>query len=367
MKNILYINNGSGLSDVQSGGAARHIETARILGKSCKIYCVTALGGLGNYRNNGLKFNGEFVVASHIWKKRESSNLDRLVSYFISTLHSLYLVVFRKLPRADVVYSTSDYFCDVIPAVFYKIIYGAKYVSMVHHRTKSPFKRSGNFLFNFLSFLFQRVGFRVVHYFSDALLVYDTPEGQSIVGVISPRKHYFVKNGINMSAIEAAVPKKDWFEASFAGGLRETKGIFDLVQIWVSVVAKHPSWCVAVAGGGTVEVTNQLKGKIKQVGLTNNIILLGPLQPRNLYRLIKSSAVFISASHEEGWGISVLEAVALGTPVVAYKLPAFSYLGAMIIRVPLFDHTRMADEIIRVVEDKELHKTLSEKGMNFAR
>ena len=53
---------------------------------------------------------------------------------------------------------------------------------------------------------------------------------------------------------------------------------------------------------------------------------------KDVYKNLKLSKVFVSTSHEEGWGISICEALACGIPVVANNLKTFSYLGNKIFR-----------------------------------
>lgn len=363
---ILYINTGSGLSDVQSGGSLRHIETAKIVATKYRTYTLTTIGGLGNYKNYNLSFDKEIILRSHLWKNHEDSNFDRVISYAISTLNSLLLFAKKKIPYADIVYSTSDYFCDVIPAVVHKLLYKSKYVAMVHHRAKSPLDRKGNFIFNLLSFVFQRFSFFLIGKFSNMLFVYDTPEGELISTLIKPEKSLKVKNGINLNLIKRVKFSEYKYAACFAGGLRETKGLYDIIPVWKNVIKTHPTWKLAVAGGGTGETHEKFSKLLNENNLTKNIDLLGPLQPDKLYELVKSSRVFLSLSHEEGWGISILEAIALGVPVIAFELPAFEYLGDKIFRVPMFDHKRFSEVLIDVSMDDNLLETSKRSGPKFA-
>lgn len=368
---ILFYNNGSGLGTAKSGGTTRHIETARILQKkNVAIHIVTTEGAHTLYKEEKLVPETFNVVRAHLFTKKEKSNFDRALSYIVSTIHSSLLVF--KLPKVDILYSTSDYFCDVMPAVVYKLLrLKVKWVIMIHHLCKTPFERKGNFLLNAASYIFQRFTYFIVKLFADDVLVYDTPEGETIAKLIFNRgdmsKIHYVFNGLDVIAISKVKSSKKYknFDVCFAGGLRVTKGINDLVPIWSKVVSSKPSATIAIAGEGTKVVTSALKASIKEAGLENHIILLGALPSKELYSLLNSSDVFISASHEEGWGIAVCEALACGTPVIAYDLPAFKFLSNKINRIPRYEHSVFAEKIISLLNSDSQRKKQGLAGKKF--
>ena len=366
---LIYFNNGSGLGTAKSGGTVRHIETARglmVLGTG--VYIVTTPGARVLYKNENLCPKKFFIVKASILKNTETSNFDRAFSYIISTIHSLLLVPF--LPKVGIVYAPSDYFCDVIPSLFYKLVYQAKLVIMIHHVCKSPFRRKGNFLLNLVSYVGQRIDYFLARLFAYKVLVYDTPEGENIATMIFGKdipknKVSYVLNGLNFAEI-AEVPQGDKiYDACFSGGLRHTKGIYDIVPVWCRVCEYKEDAILLVAGAGTAKITKDLKGKISEAGLEHNVILAGGLDSPTLYKILKQSRVFISLSHEEGWGISVAEALAAGLPVVAFELPAFRYLGDKIITIKKFDHVCFADTIIDLLKDGRLGVKKSRKGIDF--
>ena len=368
---ILFYNNGSGLGTAKSGGTTRHIETARILQKKgVNLHIVTTEGAHTLYKKEKLKPDSFTVVRAHLLNKKENSPFDRALSYVVSTIHSC-LIVF-KLPKVDILYSTSDYFCDVIPAVIYNLLRPkVKWVIMIHHLCKSPFKRKGNFVLNTASYLFQRFTYLLVKLFADDLLVYDTPEGESIAKLIfgstDLNKIHYVYNGIDVGAISKVRKPKNHeiYEACFAGGLRVTKGINDLVPVWSKVVKKRPDARIAIAGAGTKVVTKALQDSIEEAGLKENIVLLGALPSIDLYKLLKSSKVFVSVSHEEGWGIAVCEALACSAPVIAYDLPAFKFLEDKITKIPRYNHSLFAKKIVSLLNSDNQRKKQGSEGKKF--
>jgi glycosyltransferase involved in cell wall biosynthesis len=283
-------------------------------------------------------------------------------------VHSL--LVLPKLPKHDLVYAPSDYFCDVIPAVVYKYFHPQiPMVSMVHHLCRSPFQRKGNFILNTISYISQRFSFWLITLYADKVFVYDTPEGKEIGNQFLRRSVPCVlpvANGVSMISIDSAYEGEKIYDACFVGGLRASKGVFDLIGVWKDIVAVFPKAKLAIIGEGAPSVTQDLKSRLSDEGLLGgNVILLGAFPSNRLYEVMKSSKVFISTSHEEGWGIAVCEALACGLPVIAYSLPAFGFLNSVIDQVALGDQKSVARRIVFYLKNDEKRKVRAEIGREF--
>ncbi len=72
---------------------------------------------------------------------------------------------------------------------------------------------------------------------------------------------------------------------------------------------------LVLAGRGTLP--RELTALIDGLDLTSRITILSDVPPVELPQLYQGASVYLQASHEEGLGISVLEAMAAGLPVVA--------------------------------------------------
>jgi len=268
----------------------------------------------------------------------------------------------------DIVYPTSDLFFDLIPAWLMKRRNRKlKYVGIVHHWIDLPWKRRGKLLFNLLLFLSQRMGFLMLKVWTDLILVPQTLEGEhvkeTLLGMgIRPRRIGYFRNGVDFEAIQKIPVPTRKYEACFLGGLRPSKGIFDLVPIWQAVQKEIPGAKLLAIGGGMRDYREKLEAQIGEAGLGKSIILAGVVPQKELFSKVKSAQVFISPSYEEGWGIVVSEALAAGLPVVAYDLPAYQIFGEAIVKVPLGDKSAFADRIIKLLESEKERETLIERG-----
>src|SRR3989344_1056590 len=367
---ILFISNGSGMGTAKSGGMTRHIEIAKkLLKKGIEVSFLTTIGSYSTYKAEGLK--ARFILAlAHIFSRKEKNNLGRALSYIVSTFSSLLLL--NRLPEYDIVYTTSDYFCDIIPAFFLKLSRpDLKWMAMIHHLYRPPFKRKGNFIINSVAFLLQRFSFKLIRSQSACILLYDTLEGKTIQNLFLKhdyaKKIFSVANGVDLELIDSLpmLPKK--YDACFAGGLRASKGIFEIIRIWSLVVKQNNQRLLAIAGGGTIKIVEQVKREIIRSDLNKNILLLGPLDQVELIKTMKASKIFVSASQEEGWGIALYEALACGLPVVAYRLPAFTNLKKAIIGIDMFNQIKFANNIRELLTNENLTKKLIESGRDIVK
>ena len=95
----------------------------------------------------------------------------------------------------------------------------------------------------------------------------------------------------------------------------------------------------------------------------------GPVDDDTLLALYRAADVFAFPSVKEGWGLSVLEAQACGTPVVASDIPVFrEYLvdGVNAVLVPPDDEGALGSALLRVVSDPALAARLREGGFATA-
>ena len=364
---LLYILNGLGFSSGMPIGGAdkRALEVGRLLSQLRRVdvsFLTTTAGERVLRDNNWLP---SFLINRQPgwWPVSWFKTLPgRALSYF-------YLIFFANkvdCDQFDIIYPTSDFFFDLWPAIKIKKRSGgcAKLVGIVHHLIPLPWRRSGSFLINLCLFLCQRSSFWLLSRFADLVLVADTGEGRKIAAVLEkcglPKSQIgFFLNGVAYQEIERVLVGSPPYEACMVGGLRPSKGIFDLPEIWRLVSQTFPQARLLVIGGGTSENELLLWKKLKQAGVDGLVDLAGVVPQDQLYSKMKSSQVFISPSHEEGWGIVLCEAMACGLPIVCYNLPAFEIFKEGLTRVNLGDKTSFAMEIIRLLQNSFVRRELA--------
>ena len=131
----------------------------------------------------------------------------------------------------------------------------------------------------------------------------------------SQDKIVFVGNGVN---VEDYLFREDKVPCSliYIGRLTELKRVSSLVEV-VSIVKKRiPRIILHIVGDGPK--CKGLSRKIEALDLSQNVFMHSYTSEREKIQLLSSSALYVSNSIFEGFGIPVVEAMATGTvPVVS--------------------------------------------------
>jgi glycosyltransferase involved in cell wall biosynthesis len=98
------------------------------------------------------------------------------------------------------------------------------------------------------------------------------------------------------------------------GRLVPRKSAAQLVAVLAA--AKRNDMYLLVVGDGPD--TEELQRAAYQLGVADRVKLLGHVSERQKYAALSMSAVFVSTSQHEGFGLVFLEAMAFGLPVVCY-------------------------------------------------
>jgi len=365
---VAIIANGNGLNPSIGGSLKRTIEIAKRFRKmGHEVHFLTTIGGYKACQSE--KLNAYYYIfPASILKKEERHIFDRILAYLISTMS--FFLRLRNLPKCDVVCTDSDYFCDTLPAMMYKRINNAQWVAISHHLISISWLNTRDFIVTFLSKALQLFSFLLFKGYADKVLVYNSEAGDKIKNQLTKigiphHKIFYVNNGVDIELIDSIKPLNVKFDACFIGGLRPSKGLYDIVPIWEKVTLKIKAKLVVV-GGGLPEYENYLKEQIKVKKLNNYILLVGAKSHEEAIKILKASKIFFFPSHEEGWGIVICEALACKKPIVAYDLPVYKRpFGDSIFYVPRWNVTAFAEKVIEVLKQGNLDE-IGEKNYNVA-
>lgn len=102
------------------------------------------------------------------------------------------------------------------------------------------------------------------------------------------------------------------------GGIQRRKGQMELVEAAAPLVREFPDVVFAIAGAaGDVQFGARLNARIEELGLQQNVRLVG-FEPQ-IFNLLSIAEALVHPSYSEGFGLSILEAMAVGLPVVATR------------------------------------------------
>lgn len=119
------------------------------------------------------------------------------------------------------------------------------------------------------------------------------------------KEKILVPNGVDISTINTLSPNQEKYELLYAGRLIKEKNVDLLVHC-----ANKKKYKTLIIGSGPEE-------KYLRKIAKNNITFKDFLQDhKEIFRYMKSAKVFVNLSQREGFSMSMLEALACGTPVI---------------------------------------------------
>jgi mannosyltransferase len=157
------------------------------------------------------------------------------------------------------------------------------------------------------------------------------------------------------------------------GRVRHQKGTDLFVDAMIELLPTRPDWSAIVAGRATgphVEFEKGLIEKVANAGLADRILFVG--EHTNINEWYRALDLFVAPQRWEGFGLTPLEAMATGIPVVATDVGAFSELvvtgaeetGAI---VPADDLTAMAAGAAQFMDDDARRIAASARALEHAR
>ena len=148
------------------------------------------------------------------------------------------------------------------------------------------------------------------------------------------------------------------------GRLSNQKDPITMIEAFGIISKPFPNAHLALVGDG--ELKGKILEKIDQLKLNDRIHLTG--NKNNPWSVYHSMDLFIMSSIYEGLGRSITEALSCGVPVVCTDVegvPEIVRDNITGILVPPKDANKLADGIIRTLNDMETAKKMAEEGRRF--
>ncbi|MCP5538051.1 MAG: glycosyltransferase family 4 protein [Akkermansiaceae bacterium] len=144
-----------------------------------------------------------------------------------------------------------------------------------------------------------------------------------------------IPHGIDLNTYEPAEDRAAlWQELGFPGKygigifgrVRHQKGVDLLVHAAIPLLKKHPDFTVVICGETTSDhqgFQDKLQAEIDAAGLTERFLFLGKQPFAELPKLFKAMTIVTALSRNEGFGLTVPEAMASGVAVLASEAGAW--------------------------------------------
>lgn len=175
----------------------------------------------------------------------------------------------------------------------------------------------------------------------------------------------------------------DWKEKRYliymGGNIQKTKnneGVVWSYKEFLNIleskgIAKENAPYLVIAGGAYTSASplvSDFKQLIKDLGISNKVVLSGFYEDSHKYALLSNAYAFTHLSHYEGFGLSVVEAMRAGTPVVISNTSSHPEVaGDAGLLVDGNDYKMVAEHYLKLFEDHIYAQELGKKGREYSR
>lgn len=208
---------------------------------------------------------------------------------------------------------------------------------------------------------------KTVFRFADGVILQTEQAGQFFPKVVR-RKSVILPNPLNPQFTQRKVcaDREDLIVA--AGRLDENKNHTMLIHAFGKIADEYPTVKLIIYGEG--ELRTKLEMLIAEKGLTDRISMPGNVN--DIADRIGKARIFTLTSNTEGMPNSIMEAMALGIPVIATDCPcggpaALIEQGVNGLLVPVGDAFALADAFRRIFEDREFEQKLRENARRITK
>ena len=178
----------------------------------------------------------------------------------------------------------------------------------------------------------------------------------------------FVRNGVDLTEIDAVLQNREQPEEpdntrkiGFIGQMIPRKGLADLLAVFDGLYGANPGLTLRLIGDGNQRV--HLERMASDLQSRDAISFLGFRSDR--LELLADMSLFVMTSSLEGIPRCLMEAMAVGVPVVAYDIPGVDQLithGKTGMLAPLGDKRALQRCCEQVLEDPNLANALIANG-----
>lgn len=216
-------------------------------------------------------------------------------------------------------------------------------------------------------------------YAADTVILY-TPlmlnEIKNYFPKLSEEKILYLHNAVNISRFSPGEPDekvlRKYLKTEFkhlllyVGRISRKKGILDLVKAFKKIHEEEPRTVLVLVGREEENYAKNVRELVKELGLTDSIIFLGPAPNQDVTHLMRACKVFVYSSiGGEGIPRAILEAMACGKPIVATRvtgIPEAVRDGETGYTVEVGDHASFAERVLRLLRENTLREKLGENA-----
>ena len=152
------------------------------------------------------------------------------------------------------------------------------------------------------------------------------------------------------------------------GRVRAQKGTDLFVEAMCRLLPRYPDFTAVIVGAITPDqagFATELKNKIAAAGLQSRIVILGELPIEDVVRWYQRLTIYAFTSRNEGFGLTLIEAMSVGAALVATRAGAAELAvedGVTGVLVPTDDADALSQALEPLLRDPALAAAMGERG-----
>ncbi len=152
------------------------------------------------------------------------------------------------------------------------------------------------------------------------------------------------------------------------GRLVWAKGLEDLIQALAGIASDEPRLHCLIVGEG--ELRKRLEELTLETKMSGRIHLVGFRERQEVLSILKASDIFVMPSRQEGTPLALLEAAALGKPILATAcggIPELVQDGREALLVPVGEPAQLGAALLRLCREPNLARQLGMQAQHKVR
>lgn len=231
---------------------------------------------------------------------------------------------------------------------------------LVVHMHATEFDRSGENI-NRRVYAIEKAGMQA----ADRVIAVSELTRRIVIGKygIPAEKVVTVHNAVRFGESEDAVPERTVKDkvVTFLGRITYQKGPDYFVEAAAKVLQRVPDVRFVMAGSG--DLMNHVVRRVAQLGIADRFHFTGFLKGGEVQRMFRLSDVYVMPSVSEPFGISPLEAMRSGVPVIISRQSGVAEVLDYAIKVNYWDVDALADAIYGLLTYPALGRMFASKGL----
>jgi len=238
---------------------------------------------------------------------------------------------------------------------------------LIHHVHQEVFRRHLRFPLSYIAQFIEGQLMPLAYRKTKLITVSESSKREMIkLGMGKRELIEVVHPGVNIKSFKK-ISKTGYPSFVYLGRLKEYKNIDTIIKAFAQIVTAFPNAKLTIAGFGEEE--GKLKKLTSNLKLNRSIKFLGKINETKKNQVLGESWAALQPSGIEGFGITVIEANACGTPVIASKAHGLNESvvdekTGFLVSVKSVDE--FGQRMISIIEDQKLRERLSKNAYDWA-